>query len=125
MKRAARRERAKLKPDGTVQDEIIAQEQEADEQVEKAANVEVSAPRAREKKAPKPAREEESENAWQRLMAFLQEVKIEARKINWPAVDETWKSTGVTIIFIVALSIFMGIASIGFQKVSQALFSVN
>jgi len=126
MRRAARRERAKAKSEGKLPEEsILEQEQAADEAVAKAAVAEAAKQSAREKKAPKPVREERSENAWQRITAFLKEVQIEARKINWPAIDETWKSTWVTVIFIVALALFMGVASIGFQRVSEVLFSAG
>jgi preprotein translocase subunit SecE len=126
IRRAARRERAKTREDGSLPEEqVAAQEQAADEAVKQAAKaVPVEKP-ARAKKAPKPKKAEAAENAWHRLTGFLREVKIEARKINWPAVDDTWKSTWVTVIFIVALSLFMGVASWGFNQVSRKLFGLE
>ncbi len=126
-KRSERRERAKGREEGLLpEDELIesdATEEEASEQAAEAAPP--PKPEAREKKAAKAPREEETDNAWERLKAFLREVQIEAKKINWPAIDETWKSTWVTVIFIVVLAIFMGIASAGFAKITAKLFGLQ
>ncbi len=126
IKRAARRERARLRDEGLEPlEKVTAQEQAADEAVKQAATAVPDEKPAREKKSPKSRKEEAGENAWQRLTLFLREVKIEARKINWPAVDDTWKSTWVTVIFIVALSLFMGVASWGFNQLSRTLFGLE
>jgi len=125
-KRAQRRDRAKLRADGIIpEDEISSQEAEADEAVSKAAEAESESQSARDKKAPKPVKDEERENAWERLKRFYSDVKIEALKINWPSSDETWKSTWVTVFVIIVLSVFMGFCSIGFQRLSENLFGVT
>jgi len=54
---------------------------------------------------------------------FLKEVSIEARKINWPSTDETWRSTRAVIFIILFLAAFMGIFGWGFSKVAKALFA--
>ncbi len=134
-KRAERRERAKLRGEGQSPEELIAlQEAEADaavEVAEKAAPgkeaVAQAKDSAREKKsAPaRPPKDEPEDNAWERFKAFMREVDIERKKINWPSVDDTWRSTWVTVFVIMVLAVFMGIASAGFQVVSERIFGVQ
>lgn len=125
-KRAKRRERAKKREASeSTEEQIEAQEKAADEAVEQAEKVEPEQERpVREKRASKPP-PEERDNAWERLKSFLREVDIERKKINWPAVDETWRSTWVTVVVILFLSGFMGLASWGFSIASQRLFGIE
>jgi len=122
-KKAERRERAKLRAEGVLP-EVGAEQQEqaADEAVARADKAVPTESKARVKRAPKAQKEEETENAWQRMSNFFKEVKIETLKINWPASDDTWKSTWVTVFVIIFLSVFMGFASLGFKQVSEILF---
>jgi len=125
-KRAVRRERAKQREDvESPEEQIEAQEQAADEAVEQAEKAESVAPPSRERKAPKATREDDRDNAWERLKLFLREVDIERKKINWPAVEETWRSTWVTVVVILFLSGFMGLASWGFSRISENLFGLG
>lgn len=127
-KRAERRERAKTRDQREpVEQQLDAQESAADEAVAKADADEPlpPPPRSREKRAPKPPREEERDNAWIRMTDFLREVNIERKKINWPAVDETWRSTWVVVVTIVFLALFMGACSFGFARVAEQLFGVE
>jgi len=125
-KRAERRERAKTRPEGGLNDELVAsQESEADEAVSEAAKAVPEAKSEREKKAQKPAREDEKDNPWEKIKRFFGDVKIEALKINWPTPDETWKSTWVTVFVIIVLSIFMGLCSLGFQKITGWAFGAE
>jgi preprotein translocase subunit SecE len=125
-KRADRRERAKQREqEESPEEQIEAQEQAADEAVEQATKAEPVAAPERERRAPKPPREEDRDNAWERLKAFLREVDIERKKINWPAIDETWRSTWVTVVVILFLSGFMGLASYGFSRVAENLFGIG
>jgi preprotein translocase subunit SecE len=122
-KRADRRERAKFRSEGTTpEDDITAQEDAAEEAVKRTYRAVPEEPPARVRKAPKPPKEVEQENAWERLQSFIREVIIEAKKINWPSTDDTWKSTWVTVIVIIFLSAFMGAASMGFKQISTTLF---
>ncbi|MCK4721322.1 preprotein translocase subunit SecE [bacterium] len=127
-KRAQRRKRAKLRADGQPQEPLIdVGEETAEETVEKAVAVPPPAEEheARQKKAPKLSKKDDVPNAWDRLKAFFTEVQIEAKKINWPSRDDTWKSTWVTVIVILFLSAFMGLASAGMAKVTQRLFKLQ
>ena len=104
---------------------ITSQESEADEAVSEAANAVPEAKSEREKKVSRPARDDEGDNAWEKIRRFFGDVKIEALKINWPTPDETWKSTWVTVFVIIVLSIFMGLCSLGFREITGWAFSAK
>jgi len=44
-----------------------------------------------------------------RVVGFLRDVRSELRKVTWPTWDELKKATGVIIVFVVALGIFIGL----------------
>ncbi|MCX6647051.1 MAG: preprotein translocase subunit SecE [bacterium] len=126
-KRGERRERAKLRTDGiNPNEEVLASEESVEEAgVTPQASTQPEEHRARLKRAPKTNAEEEEPNAWERMNAFFSEVKIEAKKINWPTRDDTWKSTWVTIFVILFLSLFMGLASFGMSRFADRLFNLS
>ena len=125
-KRAERRERAKTRPEGGLNEELMeSQESEADEAVSQAAKAVPETKPEREKKAQKPSREDEKDNPWEKLKHFFGDVKIEALKINWPTPDETWKSTWVTVFVIIVLSVFMGLCSLGFREITDWAFGAK
>jgi len=134
-KRAERRGRAKLRGEAQSPEDLIAlQEAGADEAVEtagKAAPTKEAVAEAKEssrekKSAPaRPPKDKPEDNAWERLKAFIREVDIERKKINWPSIDDTWRSTWVTVFVIMVLAVFMGIASAGFQVISERIFGVQ
>ena len=126
-KRSERRERAKLRTEGIIPNgEVLASEESVEEaEVISPASTQPEEHRARQKRAPKTSAEEEESNAWERMNAFFGEVKIEAKKINWPSRDDTWKSTWVTIFVILFLSLFMGLASFGMSRIADRMFNLN
>jgi preprotein translocase subunit SecE len=127
-KRSDRRERAKLRTDGTTipNEEVLASEGSVDEaEVTSPVSVQPEEHKARQKRAAKTTAEEEEPNAWERMTMFFGEVKIEAKKINWPTPDDTWKSTWVTIFVIIFLSLFMGLASFGMSHFADRLFNLS
>ena len=126
-KRSQRRERSKTKSEGIFPDEELQASGESVEEISEAVPSPTPAEehKARQKRAAKVRREEEVPNAWERIKMFFGEVQIEAKKINWPTTDDTWKSTWVTIIVIIFLSVFMGFASFGMSKISDRLFRLG
>jgi preprotein translocase subunit SecE len=126
-KRSDRRERAKQRTDGIVpNEEVLASEESVEEAgVISSASAQPEEHRARQKRAPKTSAEDEKPNAWERMNMFFGEVKIEAKKINWPTRDDTWKSTWVTIFVILFLSLFMGLASFGMSRFADRLFNLS
>lgn len=55
------------------------------------------------------------------LSAFLKETKIELRKVIWPTKDETIKTTGMIMVAVVIVAIFLWIVDAFFTWVVQLL----
>ncbi len=56
-----------------------------------------------------------------RLNAFLRETKIELRKVVWPTRDETVKTTGMIMIAVVIVAIFLALVDSFFSWLVQLL----
>ncbi len=56
-----------------------------------------------------------------RLKSFLRETKIELRKVVWPTRDETIKTTGMIMIAVVIVAIFLWIVDAFFTWAVQLL----
>jgi len=50
---------------------------------------------------------------------FLQEVKQEFKKVSWPDRSELVAATGVVIVSVTALALFIGICDLVFFKLIQ------
>ena len=48
---------------------------------------------------------------------YLYDVKSELGKIVWPTRDKATKTTYVVLVFIILVTIFLGLADIGFSKI--------
>jgi preprotein translocase subunit SecE len=51
-----------------------------------------------------------------RIREFFREVKIEIKKVVFPAKDELIGSTWVVIITVIVISLFLGIVDLGLSK---------
>ena len=47
---------------------------------------------------------------------FLREVKVELKKVTWPSRKETMASTGVVIVLVVIISVFLGLVDMGLSS---------
>ena len=56
-----------------------------------------------------------------RLQVFLREVNAERKKVTWPSRKETLGSTGVVIVVVFIIAIFLGFVDIGLSKVVSRL----
>ena len=56
-----------------------------------------------------------------RLSTFINETKIELRKVVWPTRDETVKTTGMIIVAVVIVAIFLWIVDAFFSWMVQLL----
>ena len=54
---------------------------------------------------------------FKKLIKFLREVKLELRKVSWPSRKEISGSTGVVIVSIIIMSIYLGILDLVFQRI--------
>lgn len=56
-----------------------------------------------------------------RLSVFFKETKIELRKVVWPTKDETIKATGMIMIAVIIVAIFLWIVDVFFTWAVQLL----
>lgn len=58
---------------------------------------------------------------FERAKNFFQEVRIEAKKVNYPSKDELVGSTWVVIVTVIIISFFLGIVDIGLSKIIKVI----
>jgi len=56
-----------------------------------------------------------------RTKKFLQEVKAEFKKVSWPTRNELIGSTGVVIVSVALLAVFIGICDFIFARVINVI----
>ncbi len=56
----------------------------------------------------------------QRAKLFLQESRIELKRVNWPTKQETTRYTLFVIVFSIGLSVFLGVLDFLFVKVLES-----
>ncbi|MBI2644062.1 MAG: preprotein translocase subunit SecE [Candidatus Wildermuthbacteria bacterium] len=59
--------------------------------------------------------------SFQTITQFLQEVRIEVKKVNWPTSRETMINTLIVVVFSVAVAIFLGLFDVLFSFVRDKL----
>jgi preprotein translocase subunit SecE len=59
----------------------------------------------------------------QKIRNFLKEVKIEAKKVNYPAREELIGSTWVVIVTVFVISLFLGSVDFGLGKFVNYILS--
>lgn len=72
------------------------------------------------KEPPKKAvvrREEKGPNFLVRTRQFFREVRIELKKVTWPARKETLASTSVVIILVFLVAVFLGLVDAGLSRI--------
>ena len=58
---------------------------------------------------------------FERIKFFFKEVKVEAKKVNYPSKDELIGSTWVVITTVIVISLFLGIVDISLAKIIKLL----
>ena len=53
---------------------------------------------------------------FERLKKFLKEVRIELTKVTWPTASELRGSTGVVIVTVLIVTIFIGLVDLGLTR---------
>ena len=56
-----------------------------------------------------------------RIIEFLKDVRVELKKVSWPARQETVKLTGVVILMSVIVAAFLGLLDFGFVTLLNKL----
>jgi preprotein translocase subunit SecE len=59
----------------------------------------------------------------QKIRNFLKEVKVEAKKVNYPAREELIGSTWVVIVTVFVISLFLGSVDFGLGKFVNYILS--
>jgi len=58
---------------------------------------------------------------WQISVQFLREVKNELRKVTWPTRRQTVASTGVVLVLVTIVSVFLGLVDLILVRVVRGL----
>ncbi|ABK98298.1 preprotein translocase subunit SecE [Pelobacter propionicus] len=57
----------------------------------------------------------------QKLRSFLESVKIELAKVTWPTRKETVATTGVVVVIIVLISLYLGVCDLVLAKLMRLI----
>ncbi len=58
---------------------------------------------------------------FKKLVKFLREVKLELKKVSWPSRREISGSTGVVILNVVFVAVYLGIADVILQWMMRGI----
>jgi preprotein translocase subunit SecE len=64
-----------------------------------------------------------ADNWWTRSVQFLREVKTELKKVTWPTRKQTLGSTGVVIVLVMIVSMFLGLVDMGLAGIVRLIFN--
>ena len=53
----------------------------------------------------------------EKIRQFLKDAKVELKKVSWPTPKQAFASTGVVIVVVIIVSIFLGIVDFGLTKI--------
>ena len=59
-----------------------------------------------------------------KLTKYLKETKSELKKVTWPSKDQIKNNTGIIIVFIIMVAIFLAICDFGFGWLRQAFLNI-
>ena len=57
----------------------------------------------------------------QKITTFLESVKMELRKVTWPTRKETVATTGVVVLIVVLISLYLGACDIILTKLMRLI----
>jgi preprotein translocase subunit SecE len=53
---------------------------------------------------------------FERIKRFLREVRVELSKVTWPTAVELRSSTGIVIITVILITVFIGVVDLGLGR---------
>jgi preprotein translocase subunit SecE len=56
-------------------------------------------------------------NKIKKIKQFLKDVRVELRKVVWPTPKEALASTYVVVVFVIIVSLFLGVVDFGLTKI--------
>ena len=60
---------------------------------------------------------------FEKTKQFLQEVRVELKKISWPLKKETVASTSVVLIIVVIVASFLGLVDMALSRIIKIILS--
>jgi len=60
---------------------------------------------------------------WENGIQFFKDVEVEGRRISWPSVKETIRSTGAVIVISAILTSFLGLVDFLFSLIVKYILS--
>jgi len=60
---------------------------------------------------------------FEKIKQFLKEFRVEMRKVTWPTRKEVVASTGVVLVFVFILAVYLGLADLLFSRFLRLLIS--
>ena len=60
---------------------------------------------------------------WEKGIQFFKDVEVEGRRISWPSVKETIRSTGAVIVISAILTSFLGLVDFLFSLIVKYILS--
>jgi preprotein translocase subunit SecE len=57
----------------------------------------------------------------QKIMTFIESVKIELGKVTWPTRKETIATTGVVVLIVFLISLYLGACDVVLSKLMQLI----
>jgi preprotein translocase subunit SecE len=58
---------------------------------------------------------------FEKAKQFLKEVKIELKKVVWPARKDTIASTSVVLIIVMIIAVFLGLVDLGLSRIIRLI----
>lgn len=68
---------------------------------------------------------EDKMNVFTRIKDFFVECKIEMKKIVWPTQKVVWKNTGIVLLMIFMMGVFVAILDTGLMELLGLVMSVS
>ncbi|MBI2487232.1 MAG: preprotein translocase subunit SecE [Deltaproteobacteria bacterium] len=66
---------------------------------------------------------EKVKQQWEKGVQFFKDVEVEGRRISWPSVKETIRSTGAVIFISAILTSFLGLVDFLFSLIVKYILS--
>jgi len=59
----------------------------------------------------------------EQLKEFVSQSQVELKKVTWPSRRETIATSAVVLVFVIVMSLFLGLVDLGLAKLIQAILS--
>lgn len=58
---------------------------------------------------------------FKRIKNFFSDVKAEFKKVTWPSKEQTLKQTGVVLVIVAIIGVFLGIVDFGLNELVKMI----